>query len=173
MNFIDYCIATKNYSTLGAINDYMKITTRTFDNKGGKKGGSSKGKTAAKIAAGVLGAGALGAGAYYGYPELKKILDKKALEDVLPKNANSGSAADIARAVGESKAVAGRAAQHAQDAPQNVNSDEVSEMTHGSKGDLTGGKEYDLSVEDQNEESCKNYSRRFSNIYKRYGQYFR
>lgn len=67
MNFIDYCIATKNYSTLKAIKDYTEV--KSFSNKATKSFGDTKSKLkkAAKIAGIGAGAAALGgAGALEG-----------------------------------------------------------------------------------------------------------
>lgn len=62
MNFIEYCIATKNYSTLKAIKDYSEV--RTFATSKSDKGLSKKQK-AALIAAGAGGAGLTAATAAY------------------------------------------------------------------------------------------------------------
>jgi len=53
MNFVDYCIATRNYSTIAAIKDYVNV--KTFAEKKSGKG--------AKIAAAALGTAAAASGA--------------------------------------------------------------------------------------------------------------
>jgi hypothetical protein len=166
MNFIDYCIATKNYSTLSAINDYMKVTTRTFASK---KGGSSKGKTAAKIAGGVLGAGALGAVGYYGYPKLKEYFDSKdkpkvkdtydqAKEDYTNMSASDQKKADTLVNQGVPPVVAVEQVK--------------SGKTPVTDSEVNSGDGDELPVENWMMND-KAESRKFSNIYKRYGQYFR
>lgn len=92
MNFIDYCIATKNYSTLKAIKDYTEV--KSFSNKVTKSFSDTKSKLkkAAKIAGIGAGAAALGAagleGKYLydannesGWDKAGRIAEIKATED--------------------------------------------------------------------------------------------
>ena len=72
MNFIEYCIATKNYSTLKAVKDYSEC--RTFTEK---MSGKTKAAIAA-IAAGVPVATAAGLAAAYPEDAVKGVGKMKA-----------------------------------------------------------------------------------------------